>query len=369
MVICFNATQEAKRALNYLIETNQFKDTSEAISMALVNYEVIQRAVKENREVLHAEVLPVPKSPPTTAHTAVADASRPERVGASSLQVPRQIPNLFQLAEIRPNDEDLLSVEAVKTDYKTLSPKDWLFGQWNRFLPAKATSRALLNIMCEQHSGIPVNDAANKISYAACDLGDYLRMLDARYARRRENSVSAAFPSTTHSGGESRLRYGNQFVGTIKQGKLIGLPAALRFVAHDSAKDPNLRLTKAGAQFAALPNPVLDPGLTGDKFTDDEIRFLLQHIQSCVPKEVSAFVAIIDAINDGANTPDKMDAFLRVRFGLKDEAAMTATFLSTQRTGAISRLADLGLVCREKAGIRVTYIVSHPGNCFRSQIS
>ena len=120
-----------------------------------------------------------------------------------------------------------------------------------------------------------------------------------------------------------------------------------------------------------MPNPVLDPGSTApaDKFTDDEIRFLLQHIQSCVPEEVSAFVAIIDAINDGANTPDKMDAFLRARFDLKDEAAMTATFLSTQRTGAISRLADLGLVYREKAGLRVTYTVSHPGKCFRSQIS
>lgn len=337
--------------------------------MALVNYEVIQRAVKENREVIHAGMSPAPKSPPTTAQAVVADASRPERIGAPGLQVPQQIPSLFRLAEIRPNDEDLLSVEAVKTDYKTLSPKDWLFGQWNRFLPAKATSRALLNIMCEHHSGIPVNDAANKISYAACDLGDYLRMLDARYARRREDSISAAFPTTTHSGGESRLRYGNQFVGTIKQGKLMGLPAALGLVANDSAKDPYLRLTKAGAQFAALPNPVLDPGLTGDKFTDDEIRFLLQHIQSCVPEEVSAFVAIIDAINEGANTPDKIDAFLRARFGFQDEAAMTTTFLSTQRTGAISRLADLGLVYREKAGIRVTYTVSHPGRCFRSQIS
>ena len=149
----------------------------------------------------------------------------------------------------------------------------------------------------------------------------------------------------------------------------MGLPAALGFVAHDSAKDPNLRLTKAGAQFAALANPLLDPGLTGEKFTDDEIRFLLQHIQSCVPEEVSAFTAIIDAINEGANTPDKMDVFLRARFGFQDEAAMTATFLSTQRTGAISRLADLGLVYREKAGIRVTYTVSHSGKCFRSQVS
>jgi len=369
MVICFNASQEAKRALDSLIETQQFKDTSEAISMALVNYEVIQRAIKENGEVLHVGGAPASLSTPVTGQIEVTGASHVERATAHGLHVSRQIPSLFQLTEKRLNSDDLLSAETVKSDYKILTPKDWLFGQWNRFLPAKATSRALLNIMCEHHSGVPLNDAANKISYAACDLGDYLRMLDARFSRRREDSLSAAFPSTSSGGAESRLRYGNQFVGAIKQGKLIGLPAALRLVANDTAKDPNLRLTRAGAQFAAIPNPVFDPGLHGDKFTDDEIRFLLQHIQSNVPEEVSAFVAIIDAVNDGANTPDKMDVFLRARFDLKDEAAMTTTFLSTQRTGAISRLADLGLIGREKAGLRVTYTVSHPGKCFRSQIS
>lgn len=339
--------------------------------MALMNYEVIQRAVRENRQVLHADVSPIPRSSEATPQPGAPDASRHERLQVSGSQASRQIPSLFQLHGSCPNDEDLLPIESTQTDYKSLSPKDWLFGQWNRFLPAKATSRALLNIMCEQHSGIPVNDAAGKISYAACDLGDYLRMLDARHSRRREEAVSAAFPSTTSVGAESRLRYGNQFVGTIKQGKLIGLPAALRFVGHDSAKDPNLRLTKAGVQFAVLQNPVLDTGAGGpaDKFSNDEVHFLLQHIQSCVPEEVSAFVAIIDAISDGANTPDKIDAFLRSRFGFKDEIAMTATFLSTQRTGAISRLADLGLVHREKAGIRVTYTVTHPGKCFRSQVS
>src|ERR1022692_2071672 len=106
MVICFNATQEAKRALDSLIQTNQFKDSSEAISMALVNYEVIQSAVKENREVIHAGTSPAPTSPQTTAQPTVPDASRPERVGAPSPQVPQQIPSLFLLAEIRPNDED-----------------------------------------------------------------------------------------------------------------------------------------------------------------------------------------------------------------------------------------------------------------------
>jgi len=361
MVICFNATQEAKKALDSLIQTGQFKDISETISMALVNYEVIHHAVKENREVFRTDISTIP------AQSLTAQSSVP----TTSAQQPisKKIPILFQLRDTRAKEEDLLPGKPVSADYTTFSPKDWLFGQWNRFLPVKATSRALLNIMGEHHSGIPVNDAAGQISHAACDLGDYLQMLDARHSRGRGESVSAAFPSTTSRGAESRLRYENQFVGSIKQGKLIGLPAALRMVAHDSAKNPNLRLTNAGAQFAAMPNPLLDLGVSGDKFTEDEICFLLKHIQSCVPEEISAFVAIIDAINDGADTPDKMDAFLRTRFDLNDETAMTTTFLSTQRTGAISRLADLGLVGREKAGLRVTYTVSRTGKGFRSQIS
>lgn len=371
MVICFNATPESKRALDSLLETGQFNDMSEVISMALINYDVIQHAMRANQPIFRAEASPKSEPCDVPGKTAVPEASASEHRRVPGAEVARQIPALFQLPESLPNDADLLSQESNPADYKSLSPKDWFFGQWNRFLPAKATCRALLNIMSKQHSGIPVNDAAGKISYGACDLGDYLRMLDARYSRRREDSVSAAFPSTSTLGAESRLRYGNQFVGTIKQGKLIGLPAALRLAGHDSAKDPNLRLTKAGATFAALENPVLDAGMggAGDKFSTDEIHFLLQHIQSFVPEEVSAFTAIIDAITEGADTPDKMDAFLRVRFGLNDEAAMTATFLSTQRTGAISRLVDLDLVGRQKAGLRVTYFVTHPGKCFRSQIS
>ena len=183
--------------------------------MALVNYELIQRAVQENPDVLLADAPSLSKSASATFKLGVAEQSRPESSNVRGVQLPRQIPNLFKLSDSRPNDEDLLPAEGVEVDYKSLAPKDWLFGQWNRLLPAKATSRALLNIMCEHPSGISVNDAAGKISYAACDLGDYLKMLDARHSCRREDSLAAAFPSTSSTGAQSRLRYGNQFVGTI----------------------------------------------------------------------------------------------------------------------------------------------------------
>ena len=51
MVICFESTPEAKKALDTLLETRQFRDHSEAISMALVNYEIIQQAVSRTGEL------------------------------------------------------------------------------------------------------------------------------------------------------------------------------------------------------------------------------------------------------------------------------------------------------------------------------
>src|SRR5690242_1484451 len=106
MVICFDATKEAKRSLDALIQTGQFKDTSEAISMALMNYEVLQRAATENSEVVHADVTPAVKSPTQSAQPSVADPSPAERVSAPGLQMPQQIPSLFQLPKTRLNDED-----------------------------------------------------------------------------------------------------------------------------------------------------------------------------------------------------------------------------------------------------------------------
>jgi hypothetical protein len=182
--------------------------------------------------------------------------------------------------------------------------------------------------------------------------------------------MKAAFPTSDINGGESRLRFGNQFVATFKREKLQGFPADLKFVVCDGGKEPRLLLTRSGGAFAALPNPVLDTHdeFPRNKLSEEEVAFLLSHIKDYVPEELSAFVSVIDGI-EGANTPDGLDSYLRSRFNLPDEAAMKASFLSTQRTGVISRMVDLGLLGRAKDGLRVTYVVTHPGRYLRSQIA
>ena len=98
-----------------------------------------------------------------------------------------------------------------------------------------------------------------------------------RRSLRREDSFAAAFPSTAYHGAESRVRFGGQFVGNIKQGQLTGLPAGLKLITHDSSKDPKLLLTSAGLKFALLENPVLDLGdrVQFRKLGEAEMQFLL----------------------------------------------------------------------------------------------
>lgn len=383
MLICFDSTSEAKKALDALLETKEFRDVSEVVCMALVNYEAMHRTIGKGGAVIgdsaqRPKVEAMLRAEPVQVAAAGLPASDAELSAAWQEALAP-----FSLKTSSLEGIELLPVEeSGKAAALDLSPKDWLFGQLNRLLPAKATCRALLNLQRENPKGTLASDASSKIAFAACRLGDYLRELDNRASTLgpmpRELALAAAFPSTEYHGAESRVRFGSQFVGNLRQGQLTGLPAGLKLLGHDSAKDPCLLLTQSGAQFALLPNPILDGGENPSraKLTEAEIRFLLAHIKKHVPVEVSAYVAIIDGIKEKANTPDKLDEYLCQRFHLKIVAKadskkseeITKTFLSTQRTGTISRMADLNLVWREKKGLNVTYAVSHPGEFFRSEI-
>ena len=105
-----------------------------------------------------------------------------------------------------------------------------------------------------------------------------------------------------------------------------------------------------------------------------EVSFLLAHIKNHVPEEAAAYFSIIDAVQAGANNPDEVDKFLCDRFNLRitvkteTENDITQTFLTTQRTGAISRMVDLGLITRQKEGLRVVYSTTDSARKFRNSV-
>jgi hypothetical protein len=247
----------------------------------------------------------------------------------------------------------------------------WIFGQHNKLLPLKASIRALANLSLGHGGGVPLVKAAGEIALASEILGTYLRKIDQDLGLAREESLSTAFPSAATDINKSRLRFSNQFVGALnKRGQLRGFPIDLKLVNYKNPKDPRLLLTAAGWTFAALENPILDHApKAGEKLSEEERVFLIQHIRDNVPVEDSAIRAVLSALEAGARSPDDVDAALGEYMPERADAPFSPAFLSTQRAGVISRMTDLHLVAREREGVRVVYVVSEQGKKYVECVS
>ncbi|HPR90528.1 MAG TPA: hypothetical protein PLD93_03730, partial [Synergistaceae bacterium] len=73
---------------------------------------------------------------------------------------------------------------------------------------------------------------------------------------------------------------------------------------------------------------------------------------------------LIRAIADGAATPDKLEKVLQAHVPAVTNRSLSPSFLTSQRSGALSRMADLGLIARERNGVRVSYVVTEHGQRF-----
>ena len=190
---------------------------------------------------------------------------------------------------------------------------------------------------------------------------------DRRHQITRDDSLAVAFPRSGPDSEKSRTRYANQFVGSVNsQGILSGLLCDYRMAALTPGAVTRLMPTEPAIQFAMLANPVLDCSQVdpAQKFSPEESSFLLKHIRAHVPVEAFAFKTLIEAIAEGAITPDKLDETLRVHVPTETNRSLSPSFLTSQRSGALSRMADLGLITRERKGVRVSYIITEQGQRF-----
>src|SRR5687767_5075717 len=122
MVVCVDMPSDAKRALDALMQTGEFRDVSEAVSAAVKNYEVIYRAVARGESV--------DLSPTSTNITLPPGETSISTKGIG-------IPSLFEVLTWNTDISGLRPIVLPKlaTD---LPPTKWMFGQFNKFLPAKA---------------------------------------------------------------------------------------------------------------------------------------------------------------------------------------------------------------------------------------
>lgn len=353
MIICIDISQRTKDELDRLLAAGDYRDYSEAVSVAVANQLLLQsHSVENTSKAATPAIITTPQpSPREESH----------RVSSAESQETPVVPALFSYPGSGKNAQNLAAYpEDAFVVGQDVPVDQWIFGQHNKLLPVKATCRALARLMSVESEGnLTFAKTASAIASEAVKLGDYLRHLDEVSGVHRDDALSFAFPYTdSPNGDKSRLRYANQFVASFtKQGSLTGLPIELKLAHRDQSRTPRILLTEAGWHFAEMRNPILDEGKNGrqSKFSIEEIEFLLAHIRSRVPAEAFAYKVVLEAISQGAKTPDKLDDALEEYVPKRDEKPFTRAFLTTQRAGVVSRMIDLGLVQRIRDGINVTY--------------
>lgn len=360
------------------MNSGQYRDYSEIISLAMDNLSVLQnelsskgmltlesedgsislQTLSENDQVVEQN--------DEVQHSNKPDSKRTDlKPEALSTVDSAPIPSLFLLDGIDEPPTFLASPPADVWATKQEVPLErWIFGQYNKFLPAKVSCRALAHLIQDNPQGVWLEDTASEISQKALTIGGLLTRYDERNGTKRDDSLSTAFPSPNREVEKSRMRYANQFVASVtKKGKVSGLLMDLKLINHTGGNKPRLKLTEAGWDFAKLQNPILDsnPPETAQKFTADETNFLLDHISSSVPAEDFAYRAVLTAVDGGARTPGELDAALRKHVSKAASQTLTESFLATQRSGAVSRMADLGLIIRKRGGVKVSYLTTGLG--------
>jgi len=371
--------------MDNLLGKNHYKDYSELVAVAVENLWLLHREVEAKGALVIGDgPLPSPPKRPTpqaskrrpaTAMKRIpppSGAPSPPRPSPSPLpSVPFSIPDLFLLPGLEDLPVATLEIEPEKLEKEEIFTLDrWLFGQYNKLLPAKANCRAFARLTAGHPEGKPLEELAPLIVEAAALLGEYLADYDRRYQIGRDEALATAFPRTGPDGEKSRARYTSQFVGNIdSKGHLSGLLWDYRLIGFAPGNGPRLKLTTQGWALACLPNPILDgpPAKATSKFSPEETAFLLEHIERFVPVEAFAFRTLLQAISEGADTPDRLDEALRPLVTPDSNRSLSASFLTSQRSGALSRMADLGLIVRVRKGVRVVYQITEGGEHFLTQ--
>ena len=375
MIICFQCSPEIKEELDKLVNSGQYNDYADAISMAIKNLVVLQEKISREGVLFIEEENQIKsvvnQRVDEEIHIIKEDNQKvikKKEINYQRIKQPElwvDLPRIFRLKKDENMSIKFAKLPADRWVKGQGIPLDrWFFGQFNKLLPAKASCRALASMLIENPTGIEISNAALKIADNAALLGDYLTKIDEKWGINREDSISTAFPKTGANSEKSKLRYANQFVASInKQGQITGLLVSMKFINLSMEKKNRILLTEPGWDFGRLNNPILDESHLTEikKFSEQEIEFLLKHISNNVPTEDYAYRTILNLITEGIDNPSQIDDALIKRIPLSEGRNLSKSFLSSQRSGTISRMTDLSLVDRERDGIKMSYKITNLG--------
>lgn len=236
--------------------------------------------------------------------------------------------------------------------------ENWLWGQINKVLPIKFVVRLLANELSSGGEPPLLEEFAKSAAAAARAFGLDLRRVDEREEHAWGERLSTAFP-TSDKVDRALGRFGSQFVGYARgDGEVSGALLELKFgniIKGDG--DIRIGLTRAGLKFAQLTNPVLDERDYSRPLSEEEIDFYLDHIIRRVPWEATAFRLILSILDEGVTGREEVNSEIGKRLAVGWSAAQ----VNTERAGTMARMFQLGLLDRERDGIRVEYRATERG--------
>lgn len=253
---------------------------------------------------------------------------------------------------------DVNSIHPV--DLKVSKENDnWLFGQINRVFPIKFGLRMLLILLQDKGQWLPLEYFHDKAAENARSFGNLLEGIDDTRKNKRSEKLSVGFPTGTIT--KSLDRYKSQFLGYKKptSGKNVGALPILKFVEIIKNNDDeySIGVTEPGILFGLLQNTYLDK-LDGIKtITEKEATFYIDHIINFVPSESDAVNIVLKLINNGINRPNQIDENISGMF-----PEWTENQVTTNRSGVLGRIWDLGLINKERDGLKVSYSLSRFGS-------
>ena len=233
----------------------------------------------------------------------------------------------------------------------------WVWGQVNRVFPIKFVVRVLAN--AGDGKGIPLEEAGNVIAKASRSFGLFLAALDERAERGRVDRLSVGFP-TSDAEKDAVSRFCSHFFGERRgDGRISGAAFMLGLVGL--FEDGTVGLTEAGASFACLGNPLLDgSAFRHPTLSEEEIDLYLGHCRQSATGEAKAFAVVLSGLLQGYGSNEDLN--LHIASGVGRD--WTKSMVSTQRSGTMGRMLELGLIERHREGRRVRFEMTDRGRVF-----
>jgi len=331
---------QAKTIQKYL-EKGNYGSISQFISTAIEN----QLALEENDVNELMPYKPTPEIQRTPNHVAVIAPGNFEKYCL------KNIPG-FNAVIDAPEYKNL-----VYASQSIPENQAWIWGQINKIFPVKVGVRILHQLLATKQS-IELNEFLEIVAKEAAFIGDKIREYETKNSRMRGEKISPALPSTDE---KSQNRYKFQFMVYLrKDGLMDGAMSLMRFCnVYEEKKKQMIGITESGLKFSSIINPVLDNNDFDMSLNEEESLFYINHIKENVKGEYAAIQWMLEKIKSEKNTRELLNIEIEKTYGKVWKA--TDAVINTQRAGITARMFELGLIEKEKDGIRVKYEVSENG--------